>query len=309
MTIRSLLALAAASGLLASCGNQKDTPILIGQAHQSASAGDSLYQEAKKADDAGKSDRARKLYAKVADESPTATHAPQARLRQAQLLEQKGKWEDSFKAYQDFIKRYPGNSQYNHALKRQVDVAKSAVSGKLDNKFLGMSSSIPKDKIVGMLENVRDNAPQSAVAANAQFTIGELHEKDNSNKEAIAAYRKLVSQFPDSKEAPEGQFRIGLLLDRDAEKGNQNQANVDSAREAFSDYLNQYPHHYRAGEARSFIAKLGGMDVQRSFNVAEFYDKTGKFESAKIYYRDVVKRTKSGSLHDRAAARLKQLGE
>lgn len=309
MTTRSLLALAAVTGLLASCGSTNDAPILVGQVQQSAATGESLYQEAKQADDAGKAGRALKLYTKVADESPTAQHAPQARLRQAQLLEQNGKWEDAFEAYEDFIKRYPGNAQYPHALKRQIEVAKSATGGKLNNKFLGMSSSVPKDKVIGMLEKVRDNGPRSAAASNAQFTIGELQENDGRNKEAIAAYRKLVSQFPDSKEAPEGQFRIGVLLDRDADKGNQNQANINSAREAFQDFLNQYPSHHRAGEARNYVAKLGGMDVQRSFNVAEFYDKTGKTESAKVYYRDVVKRTSSGDMHNRAAARLKQLGE
>lgn len=309
MTNRSLLALAAATGLLASCGSQNEAPILIGQTQQSAATGEGLYQEAKQADQAGKSSRALKLYAKVADESPTAAHAPEARLRQAQMLEQSGKLQEAFDAYQDFIQRYPGNGKYPYALQRQIEVAKAATAGKVTSKFLGMSSSIPKNKVITMLEKVRDNAPNSPAAANAQFTIGEIQEKDDHSKEAIAAYRKLVSQFPDSKEAPEGQFRIGLLLNRDAEKGNQNQANLNSAREAFQDYLNQYPNHHRAGEARNFIAKFGGMDVQRSFNVAEFYDKTGKSESAKVYYRDVVKRTAHGDLHDRAAARLKQLGE
>ena len=95
----------------------------------------------------------------------------------------------------------------------------------------------------------------------------------------------------------------------EADRGNQNQANLDLARESFNDYLIQYPGHSRNAEARKLIGSLGGRDLQRSFDIAEFYLKTGKAESAKVYYRDIVKRTGSGTLHDASKARLKELGE
>jgi outer membrane protein assembly factor BamD (BamD/ComL family) len=95
----------------------------------------------------------------------------------------------------------------------------------------------------------------------------------------------------------------------EAERGNQNQANVDLAREAFNDYLIQYPGHSRNAEARKLLANLGTRDLQRTFDIAEFYLKTGNYESAKVYYRDIVKRTGSGSLHEASKARLKELGE
>jgi outer membrane protein assembly factor BamD (BamD/ComL family) len=43
--------------------------------------------------------------------------------------------------------------------------------------------------------------------------------------------------------------------------------------------------------------------------VAEFYLKTGEKESAKVYYRQVVKRAGAGELHDKAKVRLAELGE
>ena len=100
-----------------------------------------------------------------------------------------------------------------------------------------------------------------------------------------------------------------MLFIEEADRGNQNQANLDLAREAFNDYLLQYPGHSRNAEARRMIANLGGRDLQRSFDIAEFYQKTGNIESAKVYYRDILKRSSSGSIHDAARARLKELGE
>jgi outer membrane protein assembly factor BamD (BamD/ComL family) len=225
------------------------------------------------------------------------------------LLEQQGEIEDAFEAYDEFLQRFPGSNLYASALSRQASMAQSAAEGDVKSSFLGLKTKLSLDKTVDMLEKVRDHAPKSRTASKAQLTIGELYQAKKKTKEAITAYRKLVNDQPESPEAPEALFRVGQALMDDAERGNQNQANVDLAREAFNDYLIQYPGHSRNADARRLLASLGGRDLQRSFDIAEFYLKTGKPESAKVYYRDIVKRTGSGTLHDASKARLKELGE
>ena len=188
-------------------------------------------------------------------------------------------------------------------------MAQAAADGDVKSSFLGLKTKLSLEKTVAMLGKVRDHAPKSSTAAKAQFTIGELYQAKRKSKEAIAAFRQLVRDQPESPEAPEALFRVGVILMEDAERGNQNQANVDLAREAFNDYLIQYPGHSRNAEAHKLLGSLDGRDLQRSFDIAEFYLKTGKPESAKVYYRDIVKSPGSGTLHDAAKARLKELGE
>jgi outer membrane protein assembly factor BamD (BamD/ComL family) len=301
--------LSLASLFLVSCGADSDTPVLAGNTQSAASEGELLYQQAKQADDAGKTGRAIKLYDQTATRYPFAPSAAQARFRQAQLLEQQGEIEDAFDAYDKFLERFPGSSLYATALNRQASMAQSAAEGDVKSSFLGMKTRLSIDKTVAMLGKVRDHAPKSRTASRAQFTIGELYQAKKKSKEAIAAYRQLVNDQPESPEAPEALFRVGLIMMEEADRGNQNQANLDLAREAFNDYLIQYPGHSRNAEARKLIGSLGGRDLQRSFDIAEFYLKTGKTESAKVYYRDIVKRTGSGTLHDASKARLKELGE
>ena len=301
--------LSATSLIFTSCGSDDDLPIMAGNTQAAASQGEGFYQKAKAADDAGKTGKAIKLYDQTATRYPFAPSAPQARFRQAQLLEQQGEIQDAFKAYDQFLSRFQGSSLYTTALNRQATMAQSAAEGDVKTSFLGLKSKLSLEKTVEMLGKVRDNAPKSRTASKAQFTMGELYQAKDKSKESIAAYRQLVRDQPDSPEAPEALFRIGLILMKDADQGNQNQANLDLAREAFNDYLIQYPNHSRNAEARKFISGLGGRDLQRSFDIAEFYRKTGKTESAKVYYRDIVKRTGSGKLHDDSRARLKELGE
>lgn len=282
---------------------------MAGNTQAAAGQGEAVYVKAKQADDAGKTSRAIKLYDETATRFPFAPSAPQARFRQAQLLEQKGEIEDSFEAYDKFLSRFQGSSLYTTALNRQAAMAQSAAEGDVKSSFLGIKTKLSLEKTVAMLEKVRDNAPKSRAASKAQFTMGELYQAKKKSKEATVAFRQLVRDQPSSPEAPEALFRVGQILLEEADRGNQNQANLDLAREAFNDYLIQYPNHSRSGEARKLLSALSGRDLQRSYDIAEFYHKTGKTESAKVYYRDIVKRTATGKLHDDSLARLKELGE
>ena len=311
MTYRfAALALISASALtLSSCGPDPDMPIMAGNTQNAAAEGEKFYQSAKLADQAGKMGKALKLYDQTATRYPFAPSAPQARFRQAQLLEQQGDIVKSFEAYDQFLSRFQGSGLYTTALNRQIAMAQSAADGDVKQSMLGLKTRLSLEKTVGMLGKVRDNAPKSSAASKAQFTIGRLYEGKKKFKEATVAYRKLVSDQPTSAEAPESLFRVGVILTAEADRGNQNQANVALAREAFNDYLIQYPGHSRNAEARKLISNLGGRDIQKSYDIAEFYQKTGKIESAKVYYRDIVRTAKSGPLHDKAKARLKELGE
>ncbi len=305
----AIVYLSAGSLFLVSCGSDSDIPILAGNTQVASAEGEALYQKAKQADDAGQTGKAIKLYKRTADRYPFAQSAGQARYRQAQLLDQDGKVEDAFEAYDEFLMRYPGSALYGSALSRQASMAQAAAEGDVKSSFMGLKTKISLDKTVEMLGKVRDHAPRSATAAKAQFTIGEAYQAKRKYKESIEAFRQLVRDQPSSSLAPEALFRVGLILMENAERGNQNQANLDLSKEAFNDYLIQYPGHSRNAEARKMISALRGEDLQRSYDIAEFYRKTGKPEAAKVYYRDIIKRSSSGKVHEESKARLKELGE
>lgn len=295
--------------LLVSCGNDKDLIGLAGSNQESMDKGEALYAEAKAADDAGKRSKAIKLYDKVAEKHPYSQSASQARFRQAELLEQEGEVLDAFEAYQQFIVRYQGSGLYAKALERQKKMAQAAADGEVKSSILGIKRSLADDKVVEMLSQVRDNAPRSETAAKFQFAIGELYQNNKEPKKAIEAYRKLVRDQPESNYSAEALFRVGVILMEEADRGNRNQATLDLADEAFNDYLLQYPGHAKNAQARRLSNNVNNRELERSLDIADFYFKSGQMESAKVYYRDVAKRAKSGSLYDRAKARLKELSE
>jgi outer membrane protein assembly factor BamD (BamD/ComL family) len=306
----SIVALLSLTSLfVVSCGSNNDTIGLAGSVNGASGEGEAIYQKAKALDDAGKPDKAVKIYKEVADDFPMAPSAAKARFRQAEILDQQGETLHSFKAYQDFLQKYPSSNLYTKALNSQVRMTQAAADGKVKESFLGLKSKITTNKIVEMLGQLRDNAPRSEISANAQFSIGEIYQSEKEYKKSVDAFRKLVKDQPETRQAAEALFRVGVVLLEQADAGNHNQATLDLAREALNDYLIQYPSHSKNSEARKMLGGLGSRDLDRSLEVAKFYDRTGQIESAKVYYRDIVKKSKTGSAHDYAKNRLKELGE
>jgi len=305
-----LAALACIPLFLNSCGTSNDAmPLMGANTAEQNEQGEALFQKAKAQDDAGRTAGAIRNYDRVATRHPFAPSAPQARFRQAELLRERGDVVKSFEAYQQYIDRFSGSGLYATALSRQAEMAQSAADGEVKSGFLGLRTKLSLDRTVKMLEQIRDNAPQSRTASKAQFTVGQLYESRKKPVQAVAAYRRLVRDQPDAPEAPEALFRVGEILLAQADAGNRNQATLDLAREAYNDYLIQYPRHAKNSDARQRLSEIRGRSLQRTYDTADFYERTGQIEAAKVYYREVVRDAKSGELHDKARARLRELGE
>jgi len=311
--------------LLCQCGSDAPGPVLVGQAQGRIEEGDALFRKAEAEERKGDLDDAIDLYEEVASHYGFSNHAAEARYRQAKLLEREGNLRESFAAYDMYVANYPSGSKYGEVIERMFEIAMMAKSGKIEGRFLVFKQKVPvtsarfgedllstfarkKPGILQMLTIVKLHAPKSSMAAKAQYAIGEVYLADNKYTKSVTEFRRVAEDHRSHALAPEALFRVGEILLEEAERGNQNQATIDLAREAFNDYLNQFPGHKRNAEARKLIANLGSREVAHTMEIAEYYYNLGQMESAKVYYRDVVKRTKSGKLHDRASARLKELG-
>lgn len=299
----TLLSSAAAVCALSSCGNSTDDVRLADGTVAASQAGSAaeLYAEGYAFENAGKTDKAISRYKELANNYPLAKEAAEARYRQADLLYQTGDLIKSFQAFQDFITTYHGTRRYSDALSKQAAVAHAAATGEIKHNFLGLKSSVAASKAEEMLTQVRDNAPYGDTAPKAQFAIGQLWESKKDSTKAVAAYQEVQLRYPKSSLAPEALYRAGSLLVDAANDGNQNKANLDKARSIFIDLRQLYPGSKQAAAAKAKIAQLGGQDLQRSFDTAEFYRGKKQYTSAAFYYREVIRQTKSGTELNRLA--------
>ena len=296
-------------GVLSSCGSGSgDIPLVNNTATGTSSAAAQLLAEGRAYQSAGNNRKALSRYKAVAKSYPNTVSSGEASFAAGQIFDKQGDLFKAFEAYQELITKYQASPHYATALKRQESVAHAAAEGVIKNNFLGMKTRINPDKVEQMLGRVRDNAPQAPSASKAQYTIGRLWQQEGSAARALAAFNRVELDYGSSSYAPEALFQTGEILVIRAQKGNQNKANVNRARDIYRDLVERYPNHKRAKDARKRLSMLGGQDVQRSYDVAEFYKGKGQNESALFYYREVLRKTKSGTLHNQAKQRIAELG-
>ena len=268
---------------------------------------DRLLNEARGYEAGGNQNKAIDRYREISKKYPSSKAADTARYSEGKLLDEQGDLLKAFDAYQDLIVNYPGSPHYAAAIARQRDVAMAAVNGIIKNNFLGMKTSISPEKTTKMLANVRDNAPQAPSASEAQYQIGRIWQKNGNAQKALDGYLRISRDYPNSPYAAEALYQRGQILIMKAENGNQNRAHVNQAKDIFQDLIERYPKHNRASDARKSIAKLAGQDTRRSYDTAEFYRKKGNQASAIFYYKEVLRDTQSGELHNMAQKRIEEL--
>lgn len=310
MRTNALLPLALASiclSIFVSCGNSDQIPLVGNTITGDIADANALLSEGQAYQKSGETRKALSTYKEIYKKYPNSSAAPEALYARAHMLDQEGDLIKAFDDYQTLILNYQASSRYLTSLKRQNAVAHAAADGVIKNNFLGMKTSIAPSKVETMLSQVRDNAPQSRSAPKAQFAIGNVWQKSGNSEKAIAAYKRISADYPDSAQAPEALYQIGEVLILKTKKGNKNKANFDSATNIYNELIQRYPNNKRAPDAKKRIKSLGGQELQRSFNVAEFYRKKGENKSAIFYYREVLKKSKSGALHDQATQRIAEI--
>ena len=293
---------------LTSCSSFKgDAPPLQGTVRGDNPAAASLFATARGYQAAGENKKAVKTYKKLVNNYPADKRAAEARFNEATLYGAMGDQQKAFKAYQEFIERHPGDKLYSQAVAQQEGVAHAAAAGTIRTSFLMMKSRLERKTVVEMLEKVRDNAPRANSAPRAQYLIGQVNESRKQPALAIAAYEKLIDDYPRSNVAPDAQFRIGEIILKQSKDGNQDEANLDRAKDAYRDLLLSYPNSSFSAQAKQRIATIGSQDLMASYNVAEFYRKKGERDSAAYYYQEVVDGAEASDLRNRAAARLAEM--
>lgn len=298
--------------LLVSCGSgDSDIPLVSAGGTSvtgTSTAASALLAQGRAYQSAGNTRKALSTYTAINKKYPNTVSSGEASFSKAQILDKQGDLFKAFESYQELVARHQASPHYGTAIKRQEAVAHAAADGVIKNNFLGMKTRVGPEKIEKMLGQVRDNAPQAPSAAKAQYTIGRVWQKEGSAAKALAAYKKVDLNYGSSGYAPEALYQTGEILVIKAERGNQNKANVNQARDIYQELIQRFPSHKRAKDARKRLAMLGGQDIQRSYDVAEFYRGKGQNQSAIFYYREVLRKSKSGALYNKAKQRIAELG-
>ena len=220
---------------------------------------------------------------------PLSDYAPDAEYLIGRCLEMSGKDEAAFKAYQNIIEKYPRSSRYEDVLWRQYVIA---------NRFLGgewfrIWGTIPlyssMDQTAGMFNKIVNNGPYSDVAQQAQLRIGAAREKQKNFPDAVKAYETAADRYHDQPAiAADALFREGISYARQAATAEYDQNTAAQAIASYTDFITLFPNDQRVPQAQKAMAGLKAEQVRGNFQIAQFYEKSKKWNGALVYYNEVL---------------------
>lgn len=253
---------------------------------QEGSAG-ALLAKAQAYENSGKTRQARDAYKSISRSYARTDAGTQAKFDYARMLEASGDTRDAFEEYQSLITNHRNTPNFTEAVKRQFGIAESLRAS--DKKgFLGVGAPIQPSKLIEMFEQISESAPFTEYAPKSLLNVGYVRTKVGETAEAITAFQSVVDKYADTEFAKEAQYEIFKLRGVKAEKSNspvEDRAQV----EAGLDFVNQNPEDQRAAEIKSNLQSIEERSMEKLYNTGVFYEKSGKPESAKVYFREVVK--------------------
>jgi len=247
----------------------------------------SLLAKAQQYEQSGKRRQARDTYGRIVKSYPRTDAAAEAQFKVAQIREAEGEGRKAFDEYQELMTTYRNSANFNTALERQFAIAE-ALRNDTRKGFMGIGVAIQPSKLIEMYESISKNGPFTDYAPRSLLSVGQIQKKLGEKESAIKAFQSVVDEYATSKYATEAQYEIYQIRGIKAEESNS--PNQDRAQmEAGLDFVNQNPEDQRAQEIKSDMQQIEERSIEKLFTTGQYYEKMNKPESARIYYREVVK--------------------
>lgn len=238
---------------------------------------------------------------------PDSPEAPVAQLKLAQTQEQRDAPGKAFDEYQYLFDYYPGQFDYRDVLGRQFKIANYLMTTR-KGSFLFFPGFEAPERAIPLYEKIIRNAPTWDHAATAQLNIGIIHELNDENEEAVAAYEIVQNRYRDETILAQASFRearclVTIYRDR---RNDENACNA--ARAALAQFIKNYPGHEKIQEARTFQKQLDNEQVLRAFEMARYYDEIAhRPKAALIAYEEFLVKYSFHELAGKARARVEIL--
>lgn len=232
--------------------------------------------------------KAQKAFRSLVVTWPGSQETPMAQYAYARILDERGKLEDAFDAYQVLMDKYAGRfPDYENVLNRQFEIANIIMKKKRGGWFFGGFQA--PERAIPYFESVVKNGPRAPMAAEAQYLVGEAHEKSFEYELAIVAFSATLHRYPLSPFAEKASFaRARCLVKISTDYPNDPHA-IEEAWAGVMAFLRAYPASGFADEARGMRDELLARRAAKLFEVADYYDRLARRPQVALErYREFV---------------------
>jgi outer membrane assembly lipoprotein YfiO len=209
-------------------------------------------------------------------------------------------------AFKRLVDHYPYSDRIKDAIGHEFEIANQfAAGGKV--KVWGVPALPGQEKALELYKHVVKNAPFGTYGDQAQYKIGGLYKMQGEYEEAQKAFQALVDEYPGSELVSQARFEIANCSMLASQKSQYDDQHAEKAIQEFQGYKSAFPVDPKALEAEESIQALRLKKAQTAYDIAAFYEKQSKWDSAKVYYQEIVSKYSDTALGETAKKKAQEM--
>ena len=250
--------------------------------------------------------KARKEFNKLIKKYSGSEFASEAQFYIGMCYHAEEEYYKAFLAYQKLIDSYPYTDRIDEVIAKQYEIGKIFHDG-YKSKIFGMAILPSTERAIEVFEKIIKNAPYSEYADKALYHLGLSFKAMLKYKEATDSFEKIIEQYPESELVDEARFQIGLCAAEASVEAPYDQTKTQESIEEFEEFIEEHPEAEKTDTAKQLVDELREKKAESIFSAAKFYEKVKKYESAAIYYRQILADYPDSSWAPKALERIQAL--
>lgn len=248
---------------------------------------------------------AKREFKKLLKSFPKSIEAAESQYFLGFIEEYKDNLYEAYKAYQKVIDKYPFSERIQEAIEREYKIAEKFMTG-YKRKSMGLALPL-ENSAIEIFTKVVENSNYGPLASKAQYKLGLVLEGLGRYYEAEEAFNKVISNYPDSEWVEASKFKIASCRRAISRGPAYDQGATKEAKDKFEEFLREHPDAVLSRDAENNIRQLKEKEAESNFTIALFYQKQKDYNSARIYYEDIINNYSETAWSAKAMERLQVL--
>jgi len=243
--------------------------------------------EAKQLVSTGKTNKARKAFAKLKAGFPQLAGEDFDAYVKAELLYSQRKYIEASNTYDSFTEQFPESPFYQSALQRQYQIATAFLGGQ-KRTVLKVFRLSAYEEGTEIMNRIADRAGDAPLARDALQTIAQSDEKRGAWHEAYLAWADVADRWPTGQIGKDALLGMARSLEHDYRGPKFDSKVLESSKSYYAEYQERYPDTAGQIEVPQTLNRIDEELAEKELAVADYYARTGSFTAANLYYQRII---------------------
>ena len=211
-----------------------------------------------------------------------------------------GDFYKAYLSYEKILNQFGATKYFEYAIKKEIEIAKKFLAGKTRKvwKVFRLTARLEGLKI---LDDIEVRWPGSESGAEAVMLRADHFFERGKYFEAEQEYHRMLVSYNKSCHYPRAMFQEAESKLRQYEGKYYDSICLDEASVLFRQFKLRYPEKAKEKKVDAKLAWILQEEVEKEFEIADFYNRTGKKDQAVIYWKNVIEMAPENELAQRAA--------